>query len=274
MLPKEHNPIIPDRFIQSYERRDFFAGPKTYTDEQFLTMIDRASELDSAHAPLIVADVMSGPGGVGLALHKKHPEHLYCFIDLATGQFNKIAGENLKGLKIFGDARRLPATDNVFDVAVARYGIKNLQKKEQPTAIHELFRTLKPGGILVIADMMAPNSQVKGWLNAQHAKKQMLSGRSQYEGVCHIPTETEWIRFLQDEGFETTVEGYYTSHVNTTDWVKGKQVNHQQLEELDAMILNAPFEVQKAFNIYSDADGVHIDYPVIIIKAKKPLVNL
>ena len=206
-----------------------------------------------------------------MALSKKHPEHLYCFIDLASGQFNKIAGENLKGLKIFGDARKLPATDNVFDVAVARYGIKNLQKEEQPTAVHELFRTLKPGGILVVADMIAPNRSVQDWLNAQHAKKQELSGRSLHEGKCHIPTESEWIRLLEDAGFQTTVEGYHTSYVTTSDWVRGKQINDKQVQELNTMILNAPFEVQKAFNIHEDSQGVHIEYPVVILKAKKPL---
>ncbi len=269
MSLQERQPKISHGLIHSYEQRDFATGPKTYSDERLFDVIDTASGLKGNRERQVVADMMSGPGNVGLALYARHPEHTYYFIDLANKQLQKISADKLNCIKIQGDIRKLPISDNTFDVAVARYAIKDLPQDEQSIALAEIFRTLKPGGVFVLTDMVSPSDETKSWLNAQHAKKQELSGRQKSEGVCHIPTEKEWLHVLSQAGFKPVVEGYSTSYVSTDDWVKGKQITSEQASVLNEMIIHAPLYIQKAFTIRNDKGAVTIEYPVVIIKAIK-----
>lgn len=272
MVIQERQPKNVTGLIQSYDRRDFESGPKTYSDERLFDLIDNATGLNNIkNQEFSVADMMSGPGNVGLALHKRHPEHTYYFIDLANKQLQKISDEKVKGIKIQGDVRKLPIENNTFNVSVARYAIKDLIKEEQPAALAEIFRTIKPGGVFVLTDMVSPDDESKQWLNVQHAKKQELSGRRESEGVCHIPTEVEWLQVLSQVGFISVVEGRYTSHVSTNDWVKGKQITQDQAYILNEMIVNAPPHIQKIFHIQKDEEDVKIEYPVVVIKATKPI---
>lgn len=254
-----------------YNRRKFEAGPKTYADTVFLDLIEQSSGLSTADTRnLLVADIMSGPGGVGLALLKEHPQHSYYFFDLARRQLEKINNPDASILKIQADARLIPVTDNMFDVEVARYAVKDLRKEDQPKALSEIFRTLKPGGNFTLADMVAPSVETKDWLNMQHAKKQEFSGRDpSREGVCHIPTADEWITLLKSAGFKASTIGRHVSHVTTSDWVKGNQITAGQLQEINTIILNATKKVRKAFNIREEKGLVKIDYPIIVMKGIK-----
>lgn len=254
-----------------YNRRDFGAGPRTYVDTVFLDLIEQSSGLSNVETrKLLVADIMSGPGGVGLALLKEHPQHSYYFFDLARRQLKEINNPDAPTVKIQADARLIPVADNMFDLEVARYAVKDLTKEDQPKALLEIFRTLKPGGNFTLADMVAPSVETKDWLNMQHAKKQEFSGRDlSREGVCHIPTEDEWITLLKSVGFKASTVGRHISHVTTSDWVKGNQITAGQLQELNAIILDASKEVRKAFNIREEDGLVRIDYPIIVIKGIK-----
>lgn len=256
----------------AYNRRDFEAGPKTYGDTVFLDLIERSTGLsNSERGSLLVADIMSGPGGVGLALFKKHPQHSYYFFDLASRQLQKINHPDASIVKIQADARAIfPVADDMFDVEVARYAIKDLTKKDQSNALMQIYRTIKPGGNFTLADMLAPSLETKDWLNKQHAKKQKFSGRdSDIEGVCHIPTEIEWIILLESVGFKASVVGKHVSRVTTSDWESGKQVSTEQLQELNTMIIGAPEEIKTAFNIREEDGQVKIDYPLLVIRGIK-----
>ncbi|MBU1326597.1 class I SAM-dependent methyltransferase [Patescibacteria group bacterium] len=256
-----------------YNKREFGAGPRTYADTVFLDLIKQSSGLLTADTRnLLVADIMSGPGGVGLALLKEHPQHSYYFFDLARRQLEKINNPNSSTVKVQADARLIPVADNMFDLEVARYAVKDLTKEDQPKALLEIFRTLKPGGNFTLADMVAPSVETKYWLNMQHAKKQEFSGRDpSREGICHIPTEDEWIVLLRNVGFDVSVIGRHVSCVTTSDWVKGKQVTAGQLQELNTIILEAPESIRRTFNIREEDSRVRIDYPIIVIKGIKSI---
>lgn len=257
--------------IGGYNQRDFEAGPKTYRDTTFLNLIEQSTGLPNFESKkLLIADIMSGSGGVGLPLLKKYPQHSYIFLDLARRQLFKINDPNTPILKIQADARQAPFSDGVFDLEVARYAVKDLTETDQQRALLEVYRTLKPGGSFTLADMLAPNKETKSWLNKQHARKQEFTGRdSTTEGVCHIATESEWVSLIESVGFSVSIVGKHVSKVTTSDWEKGKQVSKEQLHELNTMILNAPKKAKSALNIRLEGDEVKIDYPIIVIRGIK-----
>ena len=107
-------------------------------------------------------------------------------------------------------------------------------------------------------------------INNQHSFKQQFNGRNILaDGMCNIPTESEWIANLLEAKFHVDVVDYHISQVKTSDWVNGGQITSDQQKELDAFILAAPDEVKDKFNIRQEGGDVKVDYPVIIIRATK-----
>lgn len=251
-----------------YPRRDFDAGPQTYNDKRFMDVIFNATGLATRTEPAVVVDLMSGPGKVAFGMQERSPKNEYAVLDASAGQLDKIT-QPVK--KILADVRALSVAveDESIDIATVRYGLKDIPKGQQSVALLGINHALKPGGVLVIADMFSPEG-TREWNIMQHSRKQQFSGRNiREEGECYIPTETEWLKILEKAGFEAEVFGHYESLVTTTDWVKGKQITDDKRMQMDAFILNAPENIKKEFNIRQEGQDVRIDYPVIIIKAVK-----
>ncbi|MGP3952190.1 class I SAM-dependent methyltransferase [Streptomyces sp. 7N604] len=59
-----------------------------------------------------------------------------------------------------GTAEALDARDGSFDVVVSSLMLHHLPAKLQPTALGEMFRVLRPGGRLLVADFRPPRSRI------------------------------------------------------------------------------------------------------------------
>jgi demethylmenaquinone methyltransferase/2-methoxy-6-polyprenyl-1,4-benzoquinol methylase len=114
-------------------------------------------------------------------------------LDLAcgTGDFAKLVAEQCPGARIVAadltelmlrraeipdcacaDAAFLPFQQNAFDAVFIGYGLRNFPRLE--TALEEVLRVLKPGGVLVSLDFFLPNGVLLrnlylGYLYAQGA---------------------------------------------------------------------------------------------------------
>ncbi|MBP9690912.1 class I SAM-dependent methyltransferase [Candidatus Woesebacteria bacterium] len=272
--------------IRGYNDRDFAAGPSTYTDSAFLRSIYEVTGIQEANSQLMIADLMSGPGKLGLGMKElakgNELNHHFFFLDLALNQLQQIMPSDTS-IRVGADARMLPIENGSLDVVTARYSIKDLPPNDQVTALREIRRVLRPGGTLVIADMVAfPDT--KEWLNKQHSLKQELGGRNpKFEGKCHIPTAEEWLSIVEQSGLKPTIRPftesspYYYSRVTTKSWLTGKQFSgsdeeqRKKLLKMNRFILSAPKEIVSAFNIRQEQNAgeeiVKIDYPVVLIQA-------
>lgn len=253
---------------KEYSQRNFDQGPKTYTDAVFLDTILAATGLAEFKGSALVVDFMSGPGKVASGIKKRVTGHRYIALDGSVGLLRKIEDSELE--RVVSDVRSVALQPNSVDIGIVRYGVKDMTEEQQLDVLKQMQEVLKPGGVLVIADMVSPEG-TREWNNKQHSQKQQFSGRNiTTEGECNIPTEAKWIAILQEAGFEAEVFDHYTSYVTTADWVNGKQITDEQRRLMDKLLLSAPDEIKTAFNIRQEGEDVKIDYPVIIIKAVKP----
>ncbi|KKQ37460.1 MAG: hypothetical protein US55_C0032G0019 [Candidatus Levybacteria bacterium GW2011_GWC2_37_7] len=139
-----------------YGKRDEGKGPETYRSQSLLDTIFKATGLENFKGSAVFVDLMSGPGGIALNLQKKAPQHSYAVLDNDKDQLKKI-GEQEPVRKILADVRCLSVIveDGSIDVATVRYGLKDIPKNQQPIALSGINYALKPGGVLVIADMVS-----------------------------------------------------------------------------------------------------------------------
>lgn len=250
-------------------------GPPTYRDPSFSEIIASAAGLEPTGPALRVVDIMSRRGKMAAELRTLAPQHSYTAIALTHEQ---LAGTPEGISTLTADARSFRSiATGMFDVGVARYGFKDFNADDQPVALASAHGIINDNGVLAVADMVAPTG-TKDWLNGHHRHKQRLEGRNiERDGECHIPTREEWLDLLTAAGFRPDVVGYYTSRVTTTDWVKGLQFGkdmeeaNAKREEMDHEILDAPPGIARFFNIREEEGLVKIDYPVIIIRAVKPV---
>jgi demethylmenaquinone methyltransferase/2-methoxy-6-polyprenyl-1,4-benzoquinol methylase len=60
------------------------------------------------------------------------------------------------GLRVLGDAQKMPLPDNSFSGVLCGYGMRNLPDVSQ--GLRECFRILAPGGVLMVAEFFRPTT--------------------------------------------------------------------------------------------------------------------
>lgn len=111
------------------------------------------------NSPKTILDVATGTADVALVLSDINADKI-TGIDisdemLAVGR-KKIAERNLQHQIILenADSENLPFESNKFDAATVAFGVRNFEHLDK--GLQEIYRVLKPGGILVILEFSKP----------------------------------------------------------------------------------------------------------------------
>lgn len=110
--------------------------------------------------PEKILDIAAGTGDLALlAYGLLRPEHIRC-IDLSEKMMQigreKVSRAGLSGKIEFErqDCMRLTFADRSFDAAMAAFGVRNFENPDR--GLREIFRTLRPGGKLIILELTSP----------------------------------------------------------------------------------------------------------------------
>lgn len=130
------------------------------------TLLDRAERLRPWRGDEIVADIGCGRGLMVVGAAKRLTTGIATGIDVwreadQAQNSPEAALENarLEGVAdrvriVTGDARDLPLADGSVDVVLSHWVVHNLESAEdRAKAIDEMWRVLRPGGTLVVADI-------------------------------------------------------------------------------------------------------------------------
>lgn len=116
----------------------------------------------TAPAPRRIVDVATGTGDLAIALSRALPEAHITGVDLSEGMLaigrRKAGDAGLAGRIDFvrGDGLDLPVETGSADAVTIAYGIRNFA--DIPGGYRQMFRALRPGGVLVVLELSTPTA--------------------------------------------------------------------------------------------------------------------
>lgn len=112
--------------------------------------------------PSKVLDIATGTGDLAIMLSKGIPNASIVGLDISSGMLS-IAKEKVETKKlddkielVLGDSEKLNFEDATFDAVTVSYGVRNFEDLDK--GLLEIYRVLKPNGILVVLETSQPTS--------------------------------------------------------------------------------------------------------------------
>jgi demethylmenaquinone methyltransferase/2-methoxy-6-polyprenyl-1,4-benzoquinol methylase len=113
----------------------------------------------------LVLDLASGTGDFSLLVAAQYPGARPIAVDLTEGML-RVARQRGVERAVCGDACRLPFADAAFDCVFIGYGLRNFPSLA--TAVREIERITRPGGVMVSLDFFLPANVVLRRLFLSH----------------------------------------------------------------------------------------------------------
>jgi len=179
--------------------------------------------------PKSILDIATGTGDLAILASKSKPEKIIG-IDISQNMLNvgidKVKAKGLDKLITLQqeDSEDLSFDDNVFDLAMVAFGVRNFQDLEK--GLGEIKRVLKPGGTFIVLEFSQPRSFPMKQLYGFYSKNILPTfGRiisndaSAYtylpESVKRFPAFEEFTKIMDNVGFKNTRYESLTSGISS-----------------------------------------------------------
>ncbi|MGC4029199.1 MAG: class I SAM-dependent methyltransferase [Steroidobacteraceae bacterium] len=140
-------------------------------------------------------------------------------------------------------AANLPCADGSFDLVATRFSAHHWY--DLPASLHELRRVLRPGGQLLLIDLLGEDSPL---VDTHLQAIELLRDPS------HVRDRTtaEWLALLQTSGFRAAQMRSWPLRLEFTSWTQRMRVPDPVIAQLRSMLAQAPEEVRQALQIEPD----------------------
>ncbi len=250
---------VQDQFSRTAEGYVSSFSHRTGKD---LTRLIELGEWNSQHDAL---DVATGGGLTALAV-SPHVGHV-TVTDLTPRMLEKARafleeqGVTNASFQV-ADAEQLPFADNSFDRVTCRIAAHHFPNMSQ--AVREVARVLKPNGIFLLIDCMAPSdSELDTFDNTIEKWRDPSHGRS-----C---TPEEWEQFFIQAGLSIEHKEFFRKTHHYDDWTTRSQLATNEKVALEQFILSSGPHVRGYFEVAVDADN-HLESVTndfILLKGRK-----
>ena len=123
-----------------------------------------------------IMDVATGTGDLAIAMAKRVDRTQILGVDLSEEMLavarRKVEKQGLEERIMLekGDAENLSmVTTESIDAATVAFGVRNFENIER--GLSEIYRTLKPGGKLVVLEFSMPKNRLVRWVYSQYAHR-------------------------------------------------------------------------------------------------------
>lgn len=142
-----------------------------------------------------------------------------------------------------GYAEVLPFADETFDVVISRYSAHHWH--DVGRALREVQRVLKPGGVLIMMDIMSPGHPVRDiWLQTVEALRDTSHVRNYSSG--------EWLSMMTDAGLITGALTTDRLVLEFSSWVARMRTPQALCEAIRLYQESASGEVKRYFDLQAD----------------------
>lgn len=166
-----------------------------------------------------IMDVATGTGDLAIAMAKRVDRTQILGIDLSEEMLavarRKVEKQGLEERIMLekGDAENLTmVTTESIDAATVAFGVRNFENIER--GLSEIYRTLKPGGKLVVLEFSMPKNRLVRWVYSQYAHRLlpriggMISKDKQAytylpDSVEEFPSPERFAEILRGVGFKS-----------------------------------------------------------------------
>ncbi|MCS6825603.1 MAG: methyltransferase domain-containing protein [Caldilinea sp.] len=194
----------------------------------------------------VVLDAGCGAGHTALALAPFAARVIAIDLSeamLAQGQM-LAEGRGLGNLTfVQGDVEALTYGDAAFDLTVSRYSAHHWPHPQQ--ALRELHRVLRPGGRLLLGDIVSYDNFV---IDTHLQTIELLRDPS------HVRDHTiaQWLTMLTEAGFTAQVRLTWPLRLDFTSWTQRMATPPDAVAMLRKLLAHAPTEVQTHLQVEPD----------------------
>jgi SAM-dependent methyltransferase len=142
-----------------------------------------------------------------------------------------------------GAADRLPFEDASIDLVVTRYSAHHWP--DVPAAVTEIVRALRPGGTLVVIDVVAPESAL---LDTTLQTLELLRDSSHVRDY----RASEWRSMLGASGLAYAASAQWKLPLEFDSWVKRIATSARRVDALRAVMQDLPAEAREYFAVAAD----------------------
>jgi ubiquinone/menaquinone biosynthesis C-methylase UbiE len=212
--------------------------------------LSRLTELARSAPRLTALDLGCGAGHASYALAEGGAEATA--YDLAPEMLAIVEAEaRRRGLvnlqTTHGPAERLPFQDATFDLVVTRLSAHHWS--DVPAALVEAGRVLKPGGSLIVIDVVAPESPLLDTIlqtveilrDASHVRDYRVS---------------EWSAMFQAAGFQAPASDAWTLPTEFKSWTERMRTPELRVRAIRDVFERAPSEARAHFQLHDDGSFV------------------
>ena len=160
---------------------------------------------------------------------------------------------------VIATADALPCPDAAFDVAISRFSIHHWP--DPGAALREVARVLRPGGRIVLIDLVAPeDARLDTFLNAAELLRDPTHGRTL--------RPSDWRALLAEAGLHGEIVRSWRFRHDSEHWLSRTAPAAWRADAVRRMLREAPPNVREAFEIAPDGSGFTVG--AVIVAGRRP----
>lgn len=261
--------MTQDNYEQKVHVQDYFSRTAenyvTSTTHRSGSDLPRLVELGEWDQQQQALDIATGGGHTALAI-APHVGHV-TVSDLTPRMLETarafLLSQNVTNADfVLADAEKLPFADASFDRVTCRIAPHHFP--DVAKFVQEVARVLKPGGLFLLIDNIAPSApELDTFINTVEKRRDSSHGR------CW--TLEEWQRFFDDAGLHVEHQELFSRTHDYDDWTARSQLSASEKADLERFILTSREDIQRTFAVTTRPDGhlKQFNTEVLLLKGRK-----